>query len=142
MMQDRATTIHWHGVIMKETPHSDGVAELTQCAISPGITFRYVFKAFLGGTHFWHSHEGLQKMDGIIGNLVVRVPPEEDVNISEYDLDLREHTLLITDWIHDLTDDRLPGVRHRLNATSQHRPNNFLLNGIGRYVVSDMNILR
>nr|BBC20925.1 laccase-like multicopper oxidase 3 [Nannophya pygmaea] len=134
MMHDRATSIHWHGVIMKETPHSDGVAELTQCAIPPGVTFRYVFKAFLGGTHFWHSHEGLQKMDGIEGKLVVRVPPEEDVNLAEYDLDLREHTLIITDWIHDLTDARLPGVGHRLIASSQHRPDNFLLNGLGRYV--------
>ncbi|XP_071446240.1 uncharacterized protein [Hetaerina americana] len=131
-MADRATSIHWHGVLQKETPHSDGVPQVTQCAITPGATFRYVFKATLGGTHFWHSHDGLQKMDGLVGNMVVRVPSEEDPNRSQYDTDFREHVILITDWLHDLTDERFPGLRRRL-PSEQHMPDAFLLNGLGRY---------
>ncbi|XP_046390564.1 laccase-1-like [Ischnura elegans] len=131
-MADRSSSIHWHGVLQKDTPHSDGVAQVTQCAIPPGTTFRYVFQATLAGTHFWHSHDGLQKMDGLVGNMVVRAPSEEDPNAGLSDTDFKEHVMLITDWLHDLTDARFPGVRRRL-PPEQQRPDSLLFNGLGRY---------
>jgi len=44
-----AATIHWHGLNMKgsnatggvATPWADGVAYVTQCPISPGAVFTY-----------------------------------------------------------------------------------------------------
>lgn len=35
------TTIHWHGVFMKDYQYYDGVPYVTQCPISAESTFRY-----------------------------------------------------------------------------------------------------
>lgn len=57
-----ATTIHWHGIHQRETPHMDGVPFLTQCPIQFGTSFRYQFKASNPGTQFYHAHEGRQTL--------------------------------------------------------------------------------
>ena len=51
-----ATTIHWHGLKQRGTPHMDGVGMLTQCPITPMTSFEYKFDAVDPGTHFWHAH--------------------------------------------------------------------------------------
>jgi hypothetical protein len=38
-------TIHWHGMLQKETPFMDGVPSVTQCPIVPGSSFTYRFRA-------------------------------------------------------------------------------------------------
>jgi FtsP/CotA-like multicopper oxidase with cupredoxin domain len=38
----------------------DGVPMVTQCSILEGDTFRYDFTAKNEGTHYWHSHDGMQ----------------------------------------------------------------------------------
>jgi FtsP/CotA-like multicopper oxidase with cupredoxin domain len=42
---DEGTSIHWHGLLQKETPYMDGVPGNTQCPIAPGKTFTYKFQA-------------------------------------------------------------------------------------------------
>ena len=54
-MQAEGVTIHWHGLHMRESPWMDGVQDLTQCPIPPGVTMTYQFKADPGGTH-WYVH--------------------------------------------------------------------------------------
>ena len=65
-------TIHWHGMHQKDTPWMDGVGFISQAPITPGATFDYVFKATPAGTHWYHSHVGAQRTDGLFGALIVR----------------------------------------------------------------------
>ncbi|KAI5704788.1 hypothetical protein M8J75_008825 [Diaphorina citri] len=88
---DRAVTIHWHGLYQRTTPFMDGVPSVTQCPISPATSFRYKFPATPFGTFFYHSHQGLQKMDGIVGSLVIRRPRSQDPLTRLYDFDLPSH---------------------------------------------------
>lgn len=54
----RSLTVHWRGQTLRETPHMDGVAMITQCPIIPYTTFQYKFRASEAGTHFWQFHPG------------------------------------------------------------------------------------
>lgn len=65
--------MHWHGVHQRGSPWADGTARLTQSAIPPGAIFRYKFVASPPGTHWYHSHVGSQRADGLMGALIVQV---------------------------------------------------------------------
>lgn len=93
-MDGASTSIHWHGMLQKDTIFSDGVPFVTQCPINAGNTFRYAFIANDPGTNFYHSHSGLQKADGIYGALIVRLPKMSKL----FDHDLPEFTFLVSDW--------------------------------------------
>ncbi|XP_050461961.1 uncharacterized protein LOC126856957 [Cataglyphis hispanica] len=123
-------SIHWHGLFQKEFQYYDGVPHVTQCPIESDVTFRYQWGANNPGTHFWHAHGGLQKMDGIFGSLIVRQPPEHDPQSHLYDYDLSTHVLIINDWMHEPAVNRFPG--RRFNHTGQN-PDAILINGKGKY---------
>ncbi|XP_076235741.1 uncharacterized protein LOC143180095 [Calliopsis andreniformis] len=124
-----AVTIHWHGLYQKGTQYYDGVPTLTQCPINSGNTFRYQFYASNSGTHFWHAHTALHKMDGIFGSLIVRKPTREDPNSCLYNFDVSSHVILINDWMHEQATERFPG--RNLGVTGQSS-DAFLINGKGR----------
>ncbi|XP_069675349.1 uncharacterized protein [Periplaneta americana] len=128
-MPARSTTIHWHGVFQRGTPFMDGVPSITQCSINEGQSFRYDFQVDNEGTHFWHSHDGFQKMDGILGSMVIREPRSTDPNSYLYDYDLASHVMLISDWFHVSADDHFPGLR---THDAGQDPDAFLINGQGR----------
>lgn len=71
-------------------------------------------------------------MDGQFGSLIVRQPPSRDPHFYLYDEDLPTHVIMLHDWLHYLSTEIAPGVY--LNTTQP--PNNFLINGRGRYQVS------
>ncbi|XP_076058516.1 uncharacterized protein LOC143035925 [Oratosquilla oratoria] len=98
-MSSDSLTIHWHGVLQHGTPFMDGVPMVTQCPVLNA--FRYNFVVEEAGTHFWHSHSGLQRGDGLFGGLVVRDP--EDPHVDLYDEDLPEHLLVVSEWKHETT---------------------------------------
>ncbi|KDR11747.1 laccase-2-like isoform X2 [Zootermopsis nevadensis] len=131
-MAGRTVAIHWHGVFQQGSQFMDGVPMLTQCTIHESNTFRYDFIANNEGTHFWHSHDGLQKLDGLEGNLIIRSPKDYDPNGNLYDFDLPEHKLFISDWLHLPADDHFPGL---LRADSGQDANSFLINGKGRTLI-------
>lgn len=106
-----STSIHWHGMRQLGTQFMDGVPYLSQCPIPFGENFRYSFYASDEGTHFYHSHAGHQKADGVYGALVVRGIDRANPNRALYDLDLPEHTMLMADWMHEV------------NFTVFHQPN-------------------
>ncbi|CAG9772969.1 unnamed protein product [Ceutorhynchus assimilis] len=127
-LMSEGTTIHWHGQHQKETPYMDGVPYVTQCPIPPKTTFRYNFKATQAGTHFWHSHLGMQRVDGCYGPLVVRVPEESNPHIPEYDYDLSLHTMILIDW------ERITGMEKFLyhhHSVGDNKPATLLINGMG-----------
>ena len=55
-------SLHWHGMIQKNTFYHDGVGHLTQCPIGPMESYTYKFKADNLGTHWYHSHSGKKKI--------------------------------------------------------------------------------
>ncbi|XP_046680736.1 laccase-3-like [Homalodisca vitripennis] len=130
-MPGRSTTIHWHGMKMRNYKFMDGVPMVTQCPIVESTIFRYTFIADDPGLHFYHSHDGLQKVDGIVGGLMIRVPRADDVNSNLYDFDLPSHMIVVQDWHHLVADAMLPGLRY--DRTDQ-RPLTYLINGRGQYL--------
>lgn len=125
-----STTLHWHGMHQRDTPYMDGVPHISQCPIQPHSTFRYTFAAVNPGTHFWHSHTGMQRGDGCFGPMIIRQPRELDPHGDAYDFDLPEHKLLIQDWTHQ------PGVSvyaSHYHSVGDNKPPNILVNGRGRY---------
>jgi hypothetical protein len=78
---------------------------------------------------------GLQKLDGLEGNLVVRTPKEYDPNGNLYDYDLPEHKIFVSDWKRTLADEHFPGLR---GADSGQDADSFLIDGRGRTVVRDV----
>jgi FtsP/CotA-like multicopper oxidase with cupredoxin domain len=85
------TSVHWHGMHQPGTWTMDGVEEVSRPPIPAGAAFVYEFKAAPFGTHWYHSHVGVQYGDGLLGPLIV----EERTPIATYD---REEVLILSDW--------------------------------------------
>jgi FtsP/CotA-like multicopper oxidase with cupredoxin domain len=64
------TALHWHGLMLPN--EYDGVPWLTQRPIMPDETFTYRFPIIQNGTHWYHSHAGLQEQIGMYGNMVLK----------------------------------------------------------------------
>ncbi|KAK6625519.1 hypothetical protein RUM43_005818 [Polyplax serrata] len=131
-MEGQAVSIHWHGIWQRGTQYSDGVPFVTQCPILEGNTFRYQWNAGNAGTHFWHAHTGLHKLDGLYGSVVIRQPPSKDPNSHLYDYDLTTHVMLLSDWLHEDAMERFPG---RLAVNQGQDPDTLLINGKGQFRV-------
>ncbi|KOC69892.1 Laccase-5 [Habropoda laboriosa] len=129
-VKEDAITIHWHGVFQEDYQYYDGVPQLTQCPIIFATSFRYQFMVKNSGTHFWHAHTGLNKMDGIHGALIVRDPVETDPSRKYFETDLANHVIIIADWFHEESTERYPG--RNAGVTGQH-PDTFLINGKGQF---------
>lgn len=129
LMSD-STTIHWHGLHMRKAPYMDGVPHIAQCPITPGHTFRYTFEAENAGTHFWHSHIGMQRGDGAFGALIVREPRSEDPHSSLFDYDQSDHLMIIQDWTHLPSTSVFTAHHH---GRADNKPPNILINGKGKY---------
>lgn len=117
-------SIHWHGIHQTKTPWMDGVPMVTQCPIFSGNTFCYVFTASEPGTHYYHSHTGLHRTNGIFGHLIVR--EHNDPNADFYDFDLKDHTISLSDWTNHMAEETAPETSDREN-----QPHSLLINGFG-----------
>ncbi len=63
------TAIHWHG--LHPPNHQDGVPDLTQPVIAPNASYQYSFPVQPSGTHWMHSHQGLQEAFLLSAPLIV-----------------------------------------------------------------------
>ncbi|KAK9884427.1 hypothetical protein WA026_007274 [Henosepilachna vigintioctopunctata] len=133
-----STTIHWHGQKQKDAPYMDGVPYVTQCPILPQTMFRYQFIAEDPGTHFWHSHTGMQRGDGVFGSLIVKVPEEKDPHKDLYDFDLDDHVIILIDWNHVMGIQKFTSHHH---SDGDNKPANLLVNGIGRFIGNDSELM-
>ena len=97
------TSVHWHGLHQPGTWQMDGVDQVSHAPIPPGSSFVYEFTATPAGTHWYHSHVGVQYGNGLFGPLIVDdvVPP------AKYD---REEILLINDWFLRTAEEILAGL--------------------------------
>ncbi|WP_373502031.1 multicopper oxidase family protein [Aestuariivirga sp.] len=86
---DTETLIHWHGL----TPPSaqDGVPMISQDPIGPGQSYDYDFINTRSGTHWMHSHMGLQEQQLLAAPLIVR-------ETREPLFDGQEHVVLLHDF--------------------------------------------
>ena len=102
---DEGTTMHWHGMLQKESQWFDGVPGVQQCPISPGVnqSLTYRFRADLYGTTWYHSHYSAQYSSGLTGPMVVYGPK----NIED-DIDLGP--VFVQDWYHQTYQELLEYV--------------------------------
>lgn len=81
-MSANGTTIHWHGIRQVGTNDQDGVPGVTECALAPGQSRTYQWRASSYGTSWYHSHWNLQYGDGVQGPIIIHGPAT-----SNYDVD-------------------------------------------------------
>ena len=63
------TSMHWHGF---EIPNNmDGAPGISQDPIPPGGRFVYEFTLHQNGTFFYHPHQAMQEMFGMIGAFIM-----------------------------------------------------------------------
>jgi CopA family copper-resistance protein len=63
------TSLHWHGLFLPNK--YDGVPNLTQMPVKPNSTHLYRFAIIQHGTHWYHSHTGLQEQIGMYGSMIL-----------------------------------------------------------------------
>lgn len=78
--------------------------------------------------YFLTSHSGHHKTNGEFGAAIVRRPIEEEIHKDQYDEDLPEHLIVISDWMDDDAEMHVPGLRQSKHGIS---PDNLLINGRG-----------
>jgi FtsP/CotA-like multicopper oxidase with cupredoxin domain len=86
---DVETLLHWHG--LNPPSAQDGVPMLSQAPLKPGESFDYDFVNTRSGTHWMHSHFGLQEQQLLSAPLIVR-------ETAEPLFDGQEHVVLLHDF--------------------------------------------
>ncbi|MBO9673322.1 MAG: multicopper oxidase domain-containing protein [Sphingobacteriaceae bacterium] len=100
-----STSLHWHGLFLPN--RYDGVPYLTQMPIEPNKTHVYRFPIIQSGTHWYHSHSGLQEQIGMYGAMILNKRKEpaiptvpvvlsEWTNMMPHEVDRRLHNA--NDW--------------------------------------------
>ncbi|XP_072166693.1 uncharacterized protein [Diadema setosum] len=130
MVNGEGVSIHWHGFPQKNTPYMDGVAMVTQCPIPESASFTYEMVADHPGTHWWHSHSGMLRADGMFGALIVRKPAQDDQHSALFDYDLSENVMLVQDWLHSTTLDKFTANHF---SDGSNKADSVLINGKGRF---------
>ncbi|MES2373881.1 MAG: multicopper oxidase domain-containing protein [Bacteroidota bacterium] len=94
---DEETSLHWHGLFLPN--QYDGVPNLTQMPIKPHTTHVYRFPIIQSGTHWYHSHTGLQEQIGMYGMFIMHKRAEWNIPTIP---------LILSEWI-----DMKPKEVHR-----------------------------
>jgi FtsP/CotA-like multicopper oxidase with cupredoxin domain len=94
-----STSLHWHGLFLPN--RMDGVPYLTQMPIKPGVEYLYKFPIVQHGTHWYHSHSGLQEQICMYGMFIMNKREEWDIQTIP---------VLLSEW----TDMKPEEVHRRL----------------------------
>ncbi len=105
------TSLHWHGLFLPNK--EDGVPNLTQMPIKPGTTHKYTFPIIQNGTHWYHSHSGLQEQIGMYGMFIMN-KKEDDKTFRKGIDDLPTIPIILSEWT-DLKPENVHRMLH--NAT-------------------------
>jgi CopA family copper-resistance protein len=106
-----STSLHWHGLYLPNK--EDGVPYLTQMPIEPNTTHVYRFKIIQNGTHWYHSHSGLQEQIGMYGSLILN-KREDDPTYRKGIDDLPTVPIILSEW----TDYKPDNVHRMLHNAS------------------------
>ena len=114
-----STSLHWHGVFLPNK--EDGVPYLTQMPIAPGKTHVYRFPIIQSGTHWYHSHSGLQEQIGMYGSFIMH-KRKNDPAFREGIDDLPEIPLMLSEWT-NYDPDNINRMLHYANDWAAIRKN-------------------
>lgn len=106
-----STSLHWHGVFLPNK--EDGVPQLTQMPIEPGGTYTYRFPIIQTGTHWYHSHSGLQEQIGMYGSFIMHKRSNDKTFRKGID-DLPEVPIVISEWT-NLNPENVNRMLHAAN---------------------------
>ncbi|UGS24701.1 multicopper oxidase domain-containing protein [Flavobacterium channae] len=106
-----STSLHWHGLFLPNK--EDGVPNLTQMPIEPGTTHKYSFPIIQSGTHWYHSHSGLQEQIGMYGMFIMNKKQNNKTFRKGID-DLPTVPIILSEWT-DLKPENVHRMLH--NAT-------------------------
>jgi FtsP/CotA-like multicopper oxidase with cupredoxin domain len=105
------TSMHWHGLMLPN--QYDGVPNLTQMPIKPHATFLYKFPIIQHGTHWYHSHSGLQEQIGMYGSFIMLKKTNDPTFRKGID-DLPTVPMVLSEWT-DVNPNNIHRMLH--NAT-------------------------
>lgn len=108
---DEPTSMHWHGVYLPNP--EDGVPFLTQMPIKPKSTYIYRFPIIQNGTHWYHSHTGMQEQIGMYGAMILKKRDDDQYNRKGID-DLPTIPIMLSEWT-DLNPDNVHRMLHNAN---------------------------
>lgn len=106
-----STSLHWHGLFLPNK--EDGVPYLTQMPIEPGATHIYRFPIIQHGTHWYHSHSGLQEQIGMYGNFVINKRTTDKTIRPSID-DLPTFPVILSEWT-DYKPENVHRMLHNAN---------------------------
>ncbi|MBK8698460.1 MAG: multicopper oxidase domain-containing protein [Saprospiraceae bacterium] len=106
-----STSLHWHGLYLPNK--EDGVPYLTQMPIEPNTTHIYRFPIIQNGTHWYHSHSGLQEQIGMYGSLILKKRTDDPTFRKGID-DLPTVPIILSEW----TDYKPENVHRMLHNAS------------------------
>jgi FtsP/CotA-like multicopper oxidase with cupredoxin domain len=109
-----STSLHWHGIFLPNK--EDGVPYLTQMPIEPNEIFTYRFPIIQSGTHWYHSHSGLQEQIGMYGSLVLLKKKNDPTFRTGID-DLPEVPIILSEWT-DIKPENVHRMLHNANDWS------------------------
>ncbi len=105
------TSLHWHGLFLPNK--EDGVPNVTQMPIKPNTTHKYTFPIIQQGTHWYHSHFGLQEQIGMYGNFVMNKRAEDPTFRNGID-DLPTIPIVLSEWT-DIKPENVHRMLHNAN---------------------------
>jgi len=108
---NETTSLHWHGIFLPNK--EDGVPNLTQMPIEPNTTHIYRFPIIQNGTHWYHSHSGLQEQIGMYGNFVI-LKKENDPTFRKGIDDLPTVPIVLSEWT-DYDPENVHRMLHNAN---------------------------
>ncbi len=111
-----STSLHWHGLFLPNK--EDGVPNLTQMPIEPGTTHLYKFPIIQHGTHWYHSHSGLQEQIGMYGSFVMN--KREEFDIPTVPIVLSEWTDYKPENVHRMLHNATDWFALRKNAVQSY----------------------
>ena len=110
-LMDEETSLHWHGVMLPNK--EDGGPWLTQKPIKPHSTYTYRFPIIQHGTHWYHSHSGLQEQIGMYGSFIMKKRMDDPTFRKGID-DLPAVPLVLSEWT-NLNPNNVHRMLHNAN---------------------------
>lgn len=110
-LMDEETSLHWHGLMLPNK--EDGVPMLTQMGIKPHSTYTYKFPIIQHGTHWYHSHSGLQEQIGMYGSMILKKRDDDPTFRKGID-DIPAIPLILSEWT-DLNPNNIHRMLHNAN---------------------------
>jgi FtsP/CotA-like multicopper oxidase with cupredoxin domain len=107
------TAIHWHG--LQPPNNEDGVPGLTQPFVAPGTSTRFDFPLRPAGTHWMHSHAGLQEASLLAAPLIVHDPSEKAADEQEIILLLGDFSFTPPEEIYAKLRKPAPGAMTKMD---------------------------